>query len=96
MLSPLLYALYTYDSVSTHPTNKIIKLTDDATVVGLISGGDETANREEVRHLIDWCTVNHLQLNTTKTKEVIIDFRKNRGDHDPIHKWRLCRESHSF
>ncbi len=85
VLSPLLYALYTYDCVSTHPTNKIIKFADDTTVVGLISGGDETAYREEVCHLIDWCTVNHLQLNTTKTKEVIIDFRKNRGDHAPLY-----------
>ncbi len=38
-----------------------------------------------MRHLIDWCTVNHVQLNTTKTKEVIIYFRKNRGDHAPLY-----------
>ncbi len=83
MLSPLLYALYTYDCVPTHPTNKIIKFADDTTVVGLISGGDETAYREEVQNLTDWCTANHLQLNTTKTKEVIIDFRRNRGNMPP-------------
>lgn len=82
VLSPLLYALYTYDCV---PTYKIIKFADDTTVVGLISGWDETAYREEVRHLTDWCTANHLQLNTSKTKEVIIDFKRNRGDYAPLY-----------
>lgn len=40
VLSPLIYTLYTYDFVPTHPTNKF---SDDTTVVGLVSGEDETA-----------------------------------------------------
>ena len=34
VLSPLLYALYTYDCSPPHPTNRIIKYADDTTVVG--------------------------------------------------------------
>ncbi|KAF7640528.1 hypothetical protein LDENG_00045210, partial [Lucifuga dentata] len=76
VLSPLLYTLYTYDCVPTHPSNSIIKFADDTTVVGLISGGDESAYRNEVEHLSVRCKDNNLILNTTKTKEMIVDFRR--------------------
>ena len=44
--------------------------------MGLISHGNETIYRSEVRLLVDWCTNNNLELNIKKTKEMIIDFRK--------------------
>lgn len=47
VLSPLLYSLYTYDCAPIHPSNTIIKFADDTTVVGLITGGDESKYREE-------------------------------------------------
>lgn len=40
----------------------------DAFVVGLISGADETANRQEVQKLVTWCSVVNLWLNSSKTK----------------------------
>ncbi|TWW70097.1 hypothetical protein D4764_18G0009030 [Takifugu flavidus] len=59
---------------------------DDATVIGLISNNEETAYGEEEQHLTTWCTDNNLLLNTSKTKELIVDFWKVRGGtHDPIH-----------
>ena len=57
VLSPFLYALYTYDCVPLHHSNIIVKFADDTTVVGLISGGDETAYSEEVQRLAAWCSV---------------------------------------
>lgn len=48
----------------------------DTAVVGLISN-DEMPHREGVRALAAWCSNNHL--NTKKTKEMIIDFRKTRA-----------------
>ena len=56
-------------------SNTIVKFADDATVVGLIMGGDESAYRDEVLKLSEWCSANCLSLNTTKTKEIILDFR---------------------
>ncbi len=85
MLSPLLYALYTYDCTLSHPSNLIIKFADDATVVGLISGGDETTYRDEVQQVSAWCSANNLILNSTKTNEIIIDFRRNSMAHVPLH-----------
>ncbi len=67
---------------------------DDTSVVGLISNNDETHYREEVAQLAEWCGANNLSLNVEKTKEVVMDFRRNPVDHP---HWpstaRLWRES---
>ncbi|XP_078793907.1 uncharacterized protein LOC144987939 [Oryzias latipes] len=89
--------LYTADCRPAHTSNTIVKLTVDTTVVGLISGDDETAHRDKVLKLSRWCQANNLILNTTKTKEIILDFRKNRVDPPPLHINGNCVERvHSF
>ncbi|KAI4905704.1 hypothetical protein NFI96_003014 [Prochilodus magdalenae] len=67
-----------------HSSNHI-KSADDMTVVDLISRNDESAYREEVQRLPDWCRTNHLSLNVDKTKEMVVDFRRTRRDHSPLH-----------
>ncbi|XP_035520671.1 A-kinase anchor protein 13-like [Morone saxatilis] len=84
VLSPFLYALYTYDCAPLHHSNIIVKFADDTTVVGLISGGDETAYREEVQRLAAWCSANNLLLNASKTKEMVMDWRRKRADPAPL------------
>uniref|UniRef100_A0A3P9M7M4 Reverse transcriptase domain-containing protein n=1 Tax=Oryzias latipes TaxID=8090 RepID=A0A3P9M7M4_ORYLA len=97
VLSPLLYTLYTADCRPAHTSNTVVKFADDTTVVGLISGDDETAYRDEVLKLSRWCQANNLILNTTKTKEIILDFRKNRTDPPPLYIDGNCVERvHSF
>ncbi|KAI4882385.1 hypothetical protein NFI96_008980 [Prochilodus magdalenae] len=68
-----------------HSLNHIIKFADDTTVVGLISKNDESAYREEVQQLTDWCRTNNLSLNVDKTKEMVVDFSRTRRDHSPLH-----------
>jgi hypothetical protein len=69
VLIPLLYSLFTHDYVATHVSNSIIKFADYTTMVGLITNNDETAYREEVRDLVEWCHENNLSLNVNKMKE---------------------------
>ncbi|KAI4895689.1 hypothetical protein NFI96_005785 [Prochilodus magdalenae] len=57
---------------------------DDITIVGLISNNNEEAYREEVSFLTHWCRENNLSLNVNKTKELIVDFRKQERVHTPI------------
>jgi hypothetical protein len=83
VLSHLQYSLYTHDCVPSHCSNTIIKFADDTTVVGLITNNIKTAYREEVGGLKVWCQVNNLSLNVSKTKELIVDFRRNRAGHAP-------------
>ncbi len=75
VLSPLLYSLYTHDCVSSHSSTSIIKFADDTVVLGL-NNDDEAAYLEEVEKLTSWCQDNCLSLNVSKTKELIMDFRK--------------------
>ncbi|KAI4888759.1 hypothetical protein NFI96_007105 [Prochilodus magdalenae] len=84
VLSPILYTLFTHDCVATHPGNIILKFADDTAVIGRITGGDEAAYRKEVDSLVAWCTKNNLTLNTDKTKEMIVDMRKERRPHQPL------------
>ncbi len=76
VLSPLLYSLYTHDCVSSHSSTSIIKFADDTVVLGLISNNDETTYLDEVERLTSWCQDNCLSLNVSKTKELILEFRK--------------------
>ncbi len=46
----------------------MVKIANDTTAVGLISGNDKTHYNEEFQHLVKWCSDNDLVLNTTKTK----------------------------
>ncbi len=81
VLSPLLYSLYTHDCTATHSSNVIVKFADDTTVIGLITDNDETAYREEVSTLTKWCQENHLSLNIDKTKELVVDYRRQSREH---------------
>lgn len=96
MLSPLLYCLHTHDCSPKHNSNVIVKFADDTTIVGL-TRGDEADYREDVQKLSIWCSNNNLVLNTTKTKEVIMDSRRNRPEPSPLHINGECVERvHTF
>ncbi|KAL0202541.1 hypothetical protein M9458_000559, partial [Cirrhinus mrigala] len=55
---------------------KLLKFADDTTVIGLIQDGDESAYRQEIEQLSLWCSHNNLELNTLKTVEMTVDFRR--------------------
>ncbi len=76
VLSPLLFSLYTNDGTSKDPSVKLLKFTDDTTL-SPHPGRDESAYRQEVKELAVWCSLNNLELNTLKTVEMIVDFRRN-------------------
>ncbi len=84
VLSPLLFSLYTNDCTSKDPSVKLLKFADDTTLIGLIQDGDESAYRQEVKELAVWCSLNNLELNTLKTVEMIVDFRRNSPALPPL------------
>ncbi len=77
VLSPLLFSLYTNDCTSKDSSVKLLKFADDTTVIGLIKDSDKSAYRQEIEQLSVWCSLNSLELNTLKTVEMIVDFRRN-------------------
>ncbi len=62
--------------MSSHSSTSIIKFADDTVVLGLISNNNETAYLDELERLKLWCQDNCLSLKVSKTKELIVDFRK--------------------
>ena len=55
-------------------------------MIGLISNHDVTAYLNEIKMLTSWCNDNSLELNIAKTKELVVDFRrdKQRLHHKPL------------
>ncbi len=64
---------------------KLLKFADDSTLIGHIQDSDESAYRQEVKELAVWCSLNNLELNTLKTVEMIVDFRRNPPCSPPTH-----------
>ncbi|KAI4894895.1 hypothetical protein NFI96_003892 [Prochilodus magdalenae] len=84
VLSPFLFTLYTTDFNYCTETCHLQKFSDDSAVVGCISRGDEDEYRATVNDFVAWCELNHLQLNVTKTKELVVDLRRDKAQVTPI------------
>ncbi|KAK3565199.1 hypothetical protein QTP86_001007 [Hemibagrus guttatus] len=84
VLSPLLFSLYTNGCTSGHQSVKLLKFANDTTLIGLISDGDESAYKGEMVRLVSWCSMNNLELNSLKTVEMIVDFRKDPAPLPPV------------
>ncbi|XP_073674252.1 uncharacterized protein [Garra rufa] len=84
VLSPFLFTLYTsdfkYNSFHCH----LQKFSDDTAIVGCVSGENEQEYRGVISDFVCWCEENHLLLNTSKTKEMVLDFRRNPPSHIPV------------
>ena len=76
--------VFTNDSVSSEPSVVMIKFSDDTTLEGLSHNSDESAYRGEVERLAGWCSENDLELNVSKTKEMVFDFRKKKTPLVPL------------
>ncbi|KAK3569725.1 hypothetical protein QTP86_004047 [Hemibagrus guttatus] len=63
---------------------KLLKFADDTTLIGLISDGNESAYRGEIDRLVSWCSTNNLELNSLKTVEMTVDFRKDPAPRPPV------------
>ena len=78
VLSPVLFTLYTSDFKHNSESCHVQKYSDDTAIVGCIRDGQDGEYRSLVEDFVRWCRANHLQLNTTKTKEMVVDFRRSR------------------
>ena len=83
VLSPALLSRYTADCRSNSDANLLIKFADDTSLTGLVEQ-DEAAYRGRVQELAEWCDSNFLELNVSKTKELIVNFRAAPTHTEPI------------
>ncbi|TWW61471.1 hypothetical protein D4764_04G0001180 [Takifugu flavidus] len=60
------------------------KYSDDTVIVGCVENGQEDEYRDLVESFVRWSRENLLQLNVTKTKEMVVDFRKSKSPPSPV------------
>ncbi|KAI4899540.1 hypothetical protein NFI96_016156 [Prochilodus magdalenae] len=84
VLAPFLFNIYTSDFRYNSGTCHLQKFSDDTAIVGCIRNGQEAEYRKLVSDFVSWCKLNQLQLNISKTKEMVVDFRKNRSPQAPV------------
>ncbi|KAI3352095.1 hypothetical protein L3Q82_020904, partial [Scortum barcoo] len=82
--------VHTHDCVATHSSNTIVKFADDTTVIGLITGDDETAYREVRGQRPDILVPGQRQQN--KGADRGLQEEAERGTRPPLHqaglRWR--------
>uniref|UniRef100_A0A1A7YZ32 Uncharacterized protein n=1 Tax=Iconisemion striatum TaxID=60296 RepID=A0A1A7YZ32_9TELE len=84
VLSPFLFTFYTSDFTYNTSSCHLQKFSDDSAIVGCVSEGNDQEYRSVIMDFVDWCERNHLRLNTSKTKEMVIDFQRNTPPHSPV------------
>lgn len=68
--------LYTNMCQSSYDNGTIIKYADDSVIVSLLPE-NETSHCPVIDDFIHWCEESYLQLNLSKTKDMVIDFSRN-------------------
>ena len=87
-ISPALFNIYTDDCRSQYDIINILKFADDTAIQCLLKENTYKTELElyknQISHFVSWCKEHCLQLNVSKTKEMIIDFRLGENEHEPI------------
>jgi hypothetical protein len=84
VLSPVLFVLYTNDLHWDSENVFICKYADDTMITGLVTSDNITEYLECIDFVNSWCSENYLQLNVSKTKELLFDFRKQNRNDEPV------------
>ncbi|KAK2161792.1 hypothetical protein NP493_1559g00026 [Ridgeia piscesae] len=85
VLSPFLYTLYTNDCRSVDSSTQFVRFSDDTAMLALLNDfASYQSYLSSVVRFSSWCSNNFLHLNVSKTKEMYIDFRRNRTVISPI------------
>ena len=84
VLAPFFFTVYTSDCRSSCDMCPLIKFADDTILAGLIDRDNDYAFKRQLESFVEYCNKNFLELNVSKTKEMLIDFRKNTVAPDPV------------
>ena len=76
VLPPLLFIMYTDSFRVSQEGRLLVKFSDDSVLVSLLSDSDPD-HGPALTVFVEKCDDSYLDLNVTKTKEMIIDFRHN-------------------
>ncbi len=75
VLCLLLFVLHINECQSQHKGHYIIKFDDDLVVVSLLNV-DASVHGPVAAEFTDWCKFSFMKVSFSKTKELIVDFKK--------------------
>ncbi|CAM4539004.1 unnamed protein product [Leuciscus chuanchicus] len=75
VISPVLYTLYTNDCRSNNPGIIYTKYSDDTVIMDTTNSLRELQTEMDI--FAEWCKQSCLDLNASKTKELVVDFRSS-------------------
>ena len=84
VLSPVLFVLYTNDLLWQSSNVFVSKYADDTIVAGLVKEDDTEEYMNCIDYVCNWCQENFLDLNVSKTKELIWDNRRSSRSIIPV------------
>ncbi|KAI3372222.1 hypothetical protein L3Q82_022660 [Scortum barcoo] len=84
--------MYTSDFGYSTDSCHLQKFSNNTAIVGCVSEGNDCEYRKLIMDFVNWCELNHLQVNASKTKEMVIDFSRKPSSeiapdcclHDPV------------
>jgi len=88
-LGPASYIVTTADLRPQHADNEIIKFADDTYLI--IPATNSSTSEQELDHINSWATNNNLQLNSTKSNEIV--FFAQRGRFNTAQRPPFVKES---
>ncbi len=72
--SPFLFTVYTNDCVSVEPNQYIVTFSDDTVLLSLLTENSNlNTHYAAVENLVVWCDAHKLQINISKTVEMLMD-----------------------
>ena len=77
VLSPILFILYTDDCRCSYENRFLVKFSDDTALLSLLDES-ESSHGPALTDFVDFCDTAYLDLNVTKTKDMLFDFRRNK------------------
>ena len=82
VLSPILFSVYTNEVVSTNALLTLVKFVDDMALVARLREENSLAEYFlQLDVLNSWFKESFLDLNISKTKELVFDSRKEKKNH---------------
>lgn len=80
-IGPILFTVMISDLKASGDLNDVIKFADDATL--LVPDDTDVCLEDEMNHICTWASVNKLQINLSKTKEIVFHRPNPRNAIDP-------------
>ena len=86
VISPLLFNIFIDDIDDAIPANlRVCKYAGDCTFYEFISTNDESSMQVVLNSIHEWTTSNHMLINSKKTKDMLLTFRKSPTTPDSLH-----------